>query len=130
MKCESYQQYAIVAADSAQELTKQLNATLRELRYKNPKVTFEGMIARISYTEHVHIIEDLSDEYESAGVKLTCQDCPCFEPVKKSDGTVDARAKKGRCPNALYGVTRRDSRACDTLFELINNGEVRLCLSD
>lgn len=47
MRSRSYQQYAIVAADSAQTLTEQLNAKLIELRDKNPTVTFEGLIARI-----------------------------------------------------------------------------------
>ena len=130
MRCESYQQYAIVAADSAQELTEQLNAKLRELRNKNPKVTFEGMIARISYTEYIRIEEDLSDKYESAGVTLTCQDCPCFGPAIKADGTEDFRAKKGSCPHSPYRMTRRDSSACDTLFKMINRGEVKLCLAE
>ena len=81
MRTESYQQYAIVAADSAQELTEQLNEKLKTLKCKYPKVTFEGLIARIQYTESVQIVEELSDEYELQGVRLTCQDCPMFQPL-------------------------------------------------
>ena len=51
MISRSSQQFAIVAADSAQQLTDQLNEKLRELRDKSPTVTFDGMIARIQYTE-------------------------------------------------------------------------------
>lgn len=130
MRRESYQQYAIVAADSAQELTEQLNTKLKELKGCNPKVTFEGLIARISYVESVDVYEDLSDEYEGVGVKLTCQDCPMFEPLTKMDGTIDLRAKKGCCPFAQFGRTFRESRACSKLFEMLNSGEVRLCLAE
>lgn len=130
MKTESYQQYAIVTADSAQELTEQLNATLKQLKCKYPKVTFEGLIARISYTETVNIVEELADEYELQGVRLTCQDCPIFQPILKADGTRDNRTKWGDCPFAKFGRTCRDSRVCSKLFEMINSGEVRLCLAE
>ena len=130
MRSESYQQFAIVAADSAQSLTEHLNAKLYELRDKFPKVTFEGLIARISYSEHFRMCEDLSDEYELEGVKLTCQDCPLFKPILKMDGTEDKRIKWGDCPVASYGRTSRDGRACEKLFQMLNSGEVRLCLAE
>lgn len=129
MKCRSYQQYAIVAADSAQTLTELLNVKLRELRGKNPTVTFEGMIARIQYTESEQVPESLAEEYEAQGVKLTCQDCPYFCPTIKADGTVDQRSKWGGCHLSEYGRTAKDSAVCDTLFQMLNNGEVRICLN-
>lgn len=130
MRRESYQQYAIVAADSAQELTEQLNARLYELRDRSPKVTFEGMIARISYTEEVEVIEDLQDEYNKVGIKLTCQDCPYYNPILKADGTADKRSKWGDCEFAYMGRTMRDGHACDRLYQMINSGEVKLCLAE
>lgn len=132
MRCESIQQYAIVSADSAQELTERLNAKLKELVDKRPKVTFEGLIAHISYTERSMIVEDLTDEYELEGVKLTCQDCPMFQPILKRDGTRDSRTRWGDCPlcRETYGRTARNSRACPALFQMINSGEVRLCLAE
>lgn len=132
MRRESYQQFAIVTGDTAQALTEQLNAKLRELQHKNPTVTFEGMIARISYIEDARICEDLSDEYEEAGIRLTCKDCPLFEPMRKADGTIDKRAKWGRCDYSPfgYGQTAKDVRACKRLFEMMNSGEVKLCLAD
>ena len=129
MRQESYQQFAIVAADSAQTLTDQLNAKLRELADKNPTVTFEGLIARIRYEERRTVPEDLGEEYELQGVRLTCQDCPFFEPILKADGTVDGRMKWGDCPHTESGRVFRDSRACTRLYQMLSSGEVRLCLS-
>ena len=76
-------------------------------------------------------VEDISDEYEMAGVNLRCRDCPLFQPVRKMDGTIDKRAKWGGCEFSPfgYGQTTKDSRACNTLFEMINSGEVKLCLN-
>lgn len=132
MRRECFQQYAIVAADSAQSLTEQLNSKLRELQDKNPQVTFEGLIARISYTENVYLMEELADEYEAVGIKLSCQDCPMFQPVRKMDGTIDKRAKWGGCEYSPlgYGQTTKQSKACNRLYEMINSGEVKLCLSE
>ena len=132
MRRESFQQFAIVAADSAQALTEQLNTKLYELRDKHPTVTFEGMIARISYTEETSILEELSDEYAQVGIKLTCQSCPLFQPVRKADGTIDKRAKWGGCDYSPlgYGQTTKCSKACNRLYEMINSGEAKLCLAE
>lgn len=130
MRTEIYQQFAIVASDSAQQLADQLNAKLYELRDKNPVVTFEGLIARISYDETTRIKDCIQDDYYERGVRLSCQDCPLFSPVLKRDGTEDKRIKWGDCPHKEFGRTYRDSSACDKLFQMINSGEVRLCLAD
>ena len=129
MKCRSYQQFAIVAADSAQSLTEQLNAELVRLRDKKPTVTFEGMIARIQYTETETVPESLAEEYEMQGVQLTCEDCPYFCPAIKADGTRDLRAKWGGCHLAEYGRASKDARACEMLFQRLNDGRVKLCVS-
>lgn len=129
MKYESYQQFAIVTADSADILTEKLNAKLIELKDKHPNVTFEGLIARISYEESITKPESIADEYEAAGVNFICEDCPMFSPITKADGSEDRRIKWGDCPIASYGRTNRTSRACDRLYQMINSGEVRLCLS-
>lgn len=132
MRRESFQQFAIVAADSAQQLTEQLNAKLYELRDKNPTVSFEGLIARISYSESFEACEDLRDEYSEIGIRLTCERCPLFQPVRKADGTIDRRAKWGGCEYSPlgYGQTTKCSAACNRLFEMINSGEVSLCLAE
>lgn len=129
MICRSYQQFAIVYGDSAQSLTDQLNAKLYELRDKHPTVTFEGLIARIQYTEDERIPETLAEEYEAQGVRLTCGDCPYFCPTIKSDGTVDRRSKWGGCHLSEFGA-KRSSAACEKLFEALNAGRVKLCVED
>lgn len=129
MRSESYKQYAIVAADSAQILTEELNAKLKELKYKHPEVTFEGLIARISYTENFDIPETLGDEYELQGAKFCCEMCPYYEPILKADGTRDERVKYGDCQYSEYGRTFRDSRPCEMLWQSIKSGEVKLCLA-
>lgn len=127
---KSYQQFAIVEGDTAQHLTDALNEKLIELQDKGPKVSFEGLIARISYTETVRKPETLAEEYETRGLRLSCQDCPYFSPILKADGTEDGRVKYGDCPFKEFGRTFRDSQACEMLFQKLNNGEVRLCLSE
>ena len=129
MISRSYQQFAIVAADSAQSLTEQLNAKLYDLRDKHPTVTFEGLIARIQYEESESAPETLAEEYAAQGVRLTCEDCPFFVPMYKSDGTVDQRAKWGGCPWRETKRALKTAQACDKLFEMLNNGEVKLCAS-
>lgn len=126
MKERIFQQFEIVAADSPRRLTEQLNMKLYELRGKHPAVTFEGMIARISYDETEEEPEDLSDEYQAKGVNLKCERCPYFQPVRKADGTIDERAKWGECPATHYGRTRKESPVCERFFEELNIGHIRL----
>lgn len=130
MRNESYPVYAIVQGDTAQDLTEQLNDTLRQLKSDVIDVQFEGLIARVKYTEREgKRPESLADEYELHGFKLTCCMCPYFEPFRKADGTPDGRKKIGGCPLTSNGATYRDTPACPALFNAINNGEVELCFA-
>lgn len=128
MRRVSYQQFAIVQADSAQQLTERLNQKLYELREENPTVTFEGLIARISYyvTEEV----EKKSSLETTQFKFKCKDCPMFEPVRKKDGTADRRTTFGFCRFAEEGQTFTTSRACERLYEMIKDREVKLCLRE
>lgn len=130
MRYSSYQQFAIVTGNTAQELTDQLNAKLYELRAKRPTVTFEGLIARIAYQEEENVPEDLADEYRMRGVNLTCYDCPYFGPTLNRDGSENRRAKKGTCPFKEFKIAYKDAAACNRLFEMIDSGEVKLCIGD
>lgn len=127
MKCKSVQQFAIVQADSAPSFEEQLNARVMELSDKNPVVKFDGLTAYISYNETVKIPEDIGDEYELKGVVFRCEDCPCFSPILKEDGTEDRRVKYGDCEFSKFGRTMKDDRACEHLFTMIANGRVGLC---
>ena len=127
MRRVSYQQFAIVQGDSAQQLTERLNQKLYELREENPTVTFEGLIARISY----YVTEEVEkNSLDTTQFKFKCKDCPFFEPVLKRDGTADRRMTIGRCPFAPEGHTLTYSNACERLYEMIKDREVKLCLRE
>lgn len=128
MRRVSYQQFAIVQGDSAQQLTDRLNRRLYELRDKEPTVSFEGLIARISYTEEDKIEEP--NLYKSNGFRLKCKDCPLFEPVRKKDGTADRRTAIGYCPFAQDGVTYASAEACEECFDRFRRGEFKLCFRE
>lgn len=132
MRSESIPQFAIVKSDSASAFEDALNARMRELARKHPVATFiesDPYFARISYTETAHVPETIADEYELAGYTFTCADCPAFEPILKADGTVDTRMKYGECQFAEKGRTYKDSKCCEYLFRMIQNGRVGLCFT-
>lgn len=126
MRCDSYLQFRIVAAQTFTELTEKLNETLYELRQKDPEVEFDGLTARIRYREYEYTPEDLREEYSLKGVDLHCQDCPFFEPLRNKNGSINRAAKRGDCIFAEYGFTSRDARACERFFKMLNNGDLRV----
>ena len=128
MKHDSYLQFIIVKDDDPEVLSDMLNEKLRELAGKSPEVTFEGMIARISYKQYITTPEDIQDEYAIKGVRLTCQDCPFFRPLLNKNGSINRTAKRGDCQFAEYGTTTRDMPACERLFYMLNRGEIKLTL--
>jgi hypothetical protein len=130
MRSERFQQFAIVMGDSAQSLTEQLNAKLIELKDKDPVVTFEGLIARISYIERHEEPEDIAEAFQLKGAGFHCEQCPFYQPVLKRDGSKDERIKYGMCPNAKYGKAFGSSGACEKLYQMFMNGEVKLCLAE
>lgn len=133
MKCESFKQFAIVKEETAAAFNEKLNAEMARLREKRPVPIFsesDPFLCRISYTESVLIPETLADEYELKGVNLTCYDCPIFEPATKVDGTEDARCKIGKCVFAQYGKTYKMSEMCDKALGMLNDGRIKLCLSE
>ena len=127
MKTKSIQQFAIVQCDSAPQFEEELNARMRDLSRKSPKVQFDGLTAYISYLESVDIAETIADEYVLQGACFRCEDCPEFQHVLKKDGTENKVIKYGECQYAEYGRTYKDSPACDMLFELIKSGRIGLC---
>lgn len=130
MYCKSFPQYSIVTGDSAGTFSEKLNAELRRLASKTPAVTFsecDPFLARISYSE---VYFEEHETSTAPDLDLRCYDCPYFEPIIKADGTEDRRVKYGACRFAEFGRTYKTTRACDTLYKMFKNGEVRLCLSE
>lgn len=130
MRRVSYQQYAIIQEETAELLTERLNLKLKELRDQNPKVSFDGLTARICYTVEEETEGTATDGTEDFKLNLKCRDCPIFEPIRKKDGTADRRMAIGFCPLAEDGHTLTTARACKKLFRMINDKEVRLCLKE
>lgn len=127
MRAQSIQQFAIVQSDSAPAFEEELNARMRDLSNKCPKVKFDGLTAYISYVETTNVPESISDEYQLQGVCFRCEDCPEFQAILKEDGTEDRRLKYGECQYAEMRRTHRDNPACDMLYKLIKDGRIGLC---
>lgn len=130
MKRCTYLQYAIVKAQTAETFTESLNMKLLELCDNAPSVSFsdsDPLCAYISYTEYKESPENLKDEYELTGARITCNDCPMFTPEMKSNGTVDERKKYGHCKYAEFRKTAKTSSACDTFYQMLKDGELVIC---
>lgn len=130
MQVSSVTQFAVVRGTTAEEFSESLNEKMRELKNNRPEVEFDGLTAYIKYSEKVSRPECLADEYEILGISFHCCQCPAFIPRYKADGEPDHRCRKGGCPHTSFKRTRSDARACDLLYEMIRNGEVRLCFTE
>jgi hypothetical protein len=129
----SIKQYGIVRSDSASIFEEQLNARIREIDAINPNVKImdngTNLTAVIEYTD-VYEKEEEKKELRETGIKLKCAQCPYYEPLRKKDGTVDARSRLGDCPYAEVGRTYGHFDACNVLYRMIMNGGIKLCLTD
>lgn len=133
MRSSVYEQFATVHEDSASLFDARLNEKVRELHAFNPKVKFSESIpfyAHISYTVNENIPETVSEASEMEGVSFVCFQCPYFQPVLKEDGTMDKRVKWGDCEHAELGRTYKTAAACERLYELIKEGDVKLCFTE
>lgn len=133
MKRSSYEQFAIVHADSAPLFNQQLNAEIRRLKDNTPVVHFSESIpfyAQIKYIVNEETPETISEASEAEGVRFVCAQCPYFKAPVKDDGTEDKRCKYGDCEHAELGRTFKKTAACDKLYELISEGGVKLCFME
>lgn len=134
MKRSRFEQFAIVASDSASSFTEQLNAEILRLKDNDPVVEFSEsttpFYARIKYTVNSETPETIAEASEVAGVSFVCAQCPYFKAPLKEDGTPDKRCKFGDCEHAELGRTLKMSPACDRLYGLIKEGDVELCFMD
>lgn len=133
MKCSSYDQFAIVSADSASLFNQQLNEQIFRLRDYNPVVNFSESIpfyAYIKYRVNENTPETISEASEVEGVRFVCAQCPHFRPALREDGEIDKRVKWGDCEFAELGRVLKTNAACDRLYELIKEGGVKLCFTE
>ena len=130
MRSSSYDQFAIVQADSATLFEQELNEAIRRLKDYNPMVKFSESIpfyAYVKYRVNENIPETISEASEIEGVRFVCAQCPYFNPVLREDGEVDKRVKYGDCEYAELGRVLRKAPACDKCYEAIKEGSVKLC---
>lgn len=132
MKSLVFSQYATVKANTAALFTTKLNEEIYKLKDKEPNVTFskaDPLVAYIEYTETEQRPETLDEFAALQGIKFVCEQCPCFEPILKADETIDERRKYGDCnfEGNEFGRTLKTAPACPHLFELIQEGSVKLC---
>ena len=133
MKNSVYEQSAIVKEDSAALFTAKLNEQIYALREYDPVVSFsdaDPLCAYIKYVARVSVPESISEEYETRGASFICAQCPFFKPATNDVGSEDKRCKWGNCEHAEFGRTYKTSSACDKLYELIKEGDVKLCFLD
>lgn len=134
MKSSSYDQFAIVASDSASLFNEQLNAESFRLKDHFPVVEIlraeAPFFAQIKYRVSESIPETIAEASELEGVSFVCAQCPFFHPVLKEDETEDKRCKYGECPHAELGRVLKTASACDRLYELIKEGSVKLCFTE
>ena len=133
MKRSSYEQFAIVSADSAPLFNQQLNEEIRRLKDNNPVVHFSESIpfyAQIKYIVNEETPETISEASEMEGVRFVCAQCPYFKAPLKDDGTEDKRCKYGDCEHTELGRTFKNSAACEKHYELIAEGGIKICFTD
>lgn len=132
MKNLVFSQYAIVKANSAALFTTRLNETVYKLKDKEPTVKFsesDPLVAYIEYVENEQKPETIEEVEALEGIRFVCEQCPLFSPVLKSDGTEDKRARYGDCSDEgnELGRTLKSSPACLRLYELLQEGGVKIC---
>ena len=133
MKRSSYEQFAIVSADSAPLFNQQLNEEIRRLKDNSPVVHFSESIpfyAQIKYIIDEEAPETIAEASAVEGVSFVCAQCPYFKAPLKDDGTEDKRCKYGDCEHTELGRTFKSTPACEKLYELIAEGGVRICFTD
>ena len=133
MKRSSYEQFAIVHADSASLFNQQLNAEIRRLKDNSPTVHFSESIpfyAQIKYIVNEETPETIAEASAVEGVRFVCAQCPYFKAPLKDDGTEDKRCKYGDCEHAELGRTFKKTAACEKLYDLIAEGGIKICFTD
>ena len=128
-----YEQQVTILEDSAQVFDQRLNEEIYKLRHHHPKVVRSEnnpLYAYIKYSISEAVPETLSEAYEVNGIKFKCEQCPYFKPILKEDETIDKRCKYGDCEHAPMGRTAKESPACDLLYELIKDFNVKLVFDE
>lgn len=124
MKYQSGKRTRIIFEETADAFEKRLNAELKDLDRKHAKyeLTFNhtvGLCAYIVISETIQIPETIAEEFEIAGERHKCLECPHW--VHPTKGNV----KYTRC-EITPGIHGASSPCCDAFYEMLFNGELEI----
>lgn len=111
----------VVAANNPEEFETKLNNTLAEIAGCKHELVFNlnaGFCAYITYTKTTEIPETVEDEYEMAGIRFYCVDCPNY--VIPFDG----RVKYTDCK--LGTKCKAGDSACEWLYQNVKSGNISM----
>lgn len=112
-----------IMSNDAFDFDSRLNGFIKQLDAKgipyevqvNPTA---GLLAFVTYKETIRVAEDIREEYELAGERHFCGECPFY--VRPTDG----RVKNTRCVNGH--LTSKGSPCCEEFYELLDSGSIQL----
>lgn len=112
-----------IKSDDAFDFDSRLNSFIKALDAKG--ITYDvqvnptaGLLAFVTYMETVRVAEDIREEYELAGERHFCVECPFYV------ASADRRVKNTRCANGK--LASKDRPCCDTFYELLDKGAIEL----
>ena len=116
--------YKVISSQDAFDFEVKLNSFCESLSAKGIEYDVQtnptaGLLAFIVYKIRVDTPEDTKDEYEMAGERYVCIQCPFY--VRPTDG----RRKNTRCP--LHNcLVNRNTACCDEFYQKLDKGEIKI----
>ena len=124
MLSRTTQKYKVIQSNDAFDFEARLNSFCESLTDKGVEYEVQtnptaGLLAFIVYKERIDIPEGLKEEYEMAGEKHICIQCPFY--VRPTDG----RVKNTRCP--LHNrLVDRSTACCDEFYKKLERNEIKI----
>ena len=112
MKTLKRTQMQTFEGETLKELEANFNRTMEWISktagsYQEPVVDVANLRGYVIYTETARIPENIRDQLELAGERVTCGQCRKFQRERYSDGTCEF----------CRGLLRKNDEACAKLFE-------------
>lgn len=118
----------VVANKDPDQFQDEVNRLIDDLAHLKPSVDYnintDTYKALFQYELVEEVPETAQEECEEQGLRLTCNDCPRFEPMLNNDGTVKQTAKRGSC--FRQPLTRKDSTACEWFCSQLLGGKITI----
>ncbi len=111
----------VIAANTPEEFETKLNTALGEIAGCKHELVFNlnaGFCAYITYKRTQTIPENIMDEYELAGIRFYCAECPNYRQ------SFDGRVKYTEC--AMGTMCKKSDAACEWLYREVDAGRVKM----